>query len=112
MKYAVIGSRNFNNYDLFEKELDKHQIREIISGGARGADRLAERYAQERSLPIQIFNADWEKYGKSAGFIRNKKIVDNCDAVIAFWDGDSRGTKSSMNFAEKAGKQITVCAVP
>ena len=110
MKYAVIGSRDFNNYAVLENELDKHQISKIVSGGAKGADQLAERYAQEKSILIQIFKPDWTKYGKSAGVIRNKEIISNCDAVIAFWDGKSKGTKSSIDFANKKEKQVAVMA--
>ncbi len=112
MKYAVIGSRNFNHYAEFERELEKYDISEIVSGGAKGADQFAERYAHEKSIPIEIIKPDWSKYGKAAGVIRNREIIDNCDAVIAFWDGESKGTKSSIDFAEKAGKKVTVHIVP
>ena len=112
MKYAVIGSRNLNNYAELEKELEKYDISEIVSGGAKGADQFAERYAYEKSIPIEIIKPDWARYGKGAGVIRNREIIDHCDAVIAFWDGESKGTKSSINFAEKAGKKVTVHIVP
>jgi len=108
MKYAVIGSRSFNNYDQLKNELDRHQICEIISGGAKGADQLAEYYAQENCIPIEIIKPDWKRYGTAAGIIRNKEIIDKCEAVIVFWDGESKGTRSSINFAEDAGKKITV----
>ncbi|MCD6337050.1 MAG: DUF2493 domain-containing protein [Candidatus Marinimicrobia bacterium] len=108
MKYAVIGSRNFNHYDELERELEKHDISEIVSGGAKGADQFAERYAQEKSIPIEIIKPDWGKYGKAAGVIRNKEIINSYDAVIAFWDGKSQGTKSSIDFAEKSSKQVTI----
>lgn len=103
-RVAVIGSRDFNDYDLVIKILDEYEISLIVSGGARGADALAERYADDNFIETLIFPADWKKYGKRAGFIRNKDIVDNSDFVVAFWDGKSRGTKSSIDLATKAGK--------
>lgn len=80
----------------------------IISGGARGADTLAEQFAQEYSYVTKIFPANWDKYGKAAGPIRNKQIVDHCDILVAFWDGTSRGTKHSIDIAEKQGKPVII----
>jgi len=108
MKVAVIGSRTFENYTKLESVLDQYDISEIISGGARGADSLAELYALNKNIPVKIFKADWSKYGKAAGFIRNKDIIDNCDIVIAFWDGKSKGTQHSINLAKKQGKTVEV----
>lgn len=111
MKYAVIGSRSFCDYAVFEKELNKYDISEIISGGAKGTDQLAERYAHANSIPIHIFKPDWQQYGKGAGVIRNKEIINACDAVIAFWDGKSKGTQSSINFARNKGKPVFIFSV-
>lgn len=110
MKIAVVGSRNFNNYQLLKNTLDKYKEKceLIISGGAKGADKLAERYAKENGFEIKIFKPDWKRYGKGAGLIRNKQIVENADLIIAFWDGKSKGTAFTVNYAQKSGKEVEV----
>lgn len=80
----------------------------IISGGARGADAMADRYARDKKIKTMIFLAEWDKYGKGAGFIRNKDIVDNADKVIAFWDMKSPGTKNSIDYATKTNKPVLI----
>lgn len=104
MKLAVVGSRTFNDYELLKKELDNiHKetpITLIISGGAKGADSLSERWAHENNIPTQIFKPMWEKFGKQAGFLRNKDIVLNSEQVLAMWDGVSKGTLHSINIAD------------
>lgn len=109
MKLAVVGTRKFSDYELMKKELDKLEPDVIVSGGAKGADQLGERYALENNLPTEIFRPDWDQYGKQAGFVRNKKIVDNCDMLIAFWDGESRGTSHSIYLART--KEISIRVV-
>jgi uncharacterized protein related to proFAR isomerase len=104
MKYGIIGSRTFSDYDLLTYVLDKHNISLIVSGGARGADSLGARYADERQIHKIIFSPDWDKYGKRAGFIRNKQIVNESDFIIAFWDLHSVGTRHSLDLAKKLGK--------
>jgi hypothetical protein len=105
MKVIIAGSRDFNDYNLLKNNCDvllsltKENI-EIVSGGARGADSLGERYAQENNLELKIFPADWS-IGKGAGFIRNKQMADYSDALIAFWDGKSKGTKMMIDLAKK-----------
>jgi YspA, cpYpsA-related SLOG family len=105
--YGVIGSRTFNDYELVKEELDKHEISKIVSGGAKGADSLAEKYAYENNLPVEIFKPDWS-LGRHAGFIRNKTIVEHSDTLIAFWDGVSKGTLSSIRYGEEAGKHTII----
>lgn len=114
MKIAIIGSRTFNNYELLRQSLDEFSfeanadISLIVSGGAKGADSLGERYAQENDIETLIFLPDWKKHGKGAGFVRNQLIIDNSDFVIAFWDGKSKGTLSSINIAKKQKKGIRI----
>ena len=107
----VAGSRTFEDYDLLCDKLNL-MLRNygnnvfIVSGGARGADTLAIRYAKEKGLPYKEFHADWKRYGKSAGYIRNsemhKFISDKPNrGVILFWDGESKGTKQNIPLAEK-----------
>ncbi len=117
VKVLVVGSRNFNDYGLLRKSLDgllagKTGI-EIVSGGARGADGLAERYAREKGCGLKVFPADWDRFGKSAGYKRNaemhKYISGFEDRVcVAFWDGESRGTAHSFELARQYGNPLTV----
>lgn len=112
IRLAIVGSRGFQDYRYLKQCLstieNNYEIVEIVSGGARGADTLGERYAHEKGIPTNIFPADWDRYGRSAGFRRNITIVENADAVAAFWDGQSRGTASTIDLARKAGKQLYI----
>lgn len=110
MKVAVIGSRKFTNTQLLESILDnyKTQITCIISGGARGADQLAESWATTNNIKTMIFKPDWSSFGKSAGYRRNIEIVKNCDLCIAFWDGESKGTAHSISLCKQHDKKIHV----
>ena len=104
-RLVVAGSRDFDNYTLLSAELDKLLVGKtnitIVSGTARGADRLGERYAAEHNLRMERFPAEWEKYHKGAGPIRNMKMVQSADAVIVFWDNESSGTKNIIECARK-----------
>lgn len=111
MRYGVIGSRTFNNYDILFHVLEKHYIYKIISGGAKGADTLAERYATEKGIPFEWFPPDYEKYGKKAPFVRNKEIVRGSDVIIAFWDMVSTGTKHSIDFATSIGIKSIIISI-
>jgi len=108
MKIAIIGSRSFINIDLMTQTLNDLDIDEIISGGAKGADTLARNYAIENRIPLKEFKPDWAQYGRGAGIIRNKQIIDSADYILAFWDGQSKGTQSSINYAKKNDKPIKV----
>lgn len=117
MKIIVAGSRDFDDYsllkeklDLFFRNLDKEDI-EIVCGKARGADTLGEQYALENNLKITYFPADWSKFGYKAGYIRNKEMANYADALVAFWDGKSRGTKHMINLAEKLQLKVKVVEV-
>lgn len=108
LRLAVVGSRGFNDYSFLAEILQWYPIKQIISGAARGADALASRYASEHDIPLKEFPAEWDRLGKSAGFIRNKLIVEACDEVVAFWDGKSRGTKHTIDLADNSGKPVSV----
>jgi len=113
MKLAVIGSRTIKDYIFVENKLCEiiekyNEIDTIISGGAKGVDSLAEKFANEYGLKTIIFKPDWKKFGKGAGFIRNKQIIENSDIVVAFWDGKSNGTKHSIELAKKMNKKLIV----
>ena len=109
MKIAVVGSRSFNDYDYMTSILNNiEDITLIVSGGASGADRLVEMYADQNNINKLILKADWGKYGKSAGMIRNKDIVDTAEYIIAFWDGVSKGTKHMIDIANRKGIKVYV----
>ena len=104
MKVIVAGSREFYDYSLLKDFLDncftlRRNCSEIVSGTARGADKFGERYAQEHNLAIKRFPADWEKYGKAAGHIRNRQMAEYADACVVFWDGQSKGSANMVKVA-------------
>ena len=109
MKLAVVGSRSFTDYSLMVENLSRFRPTVIVSGGCpSGADHLAERYANEYGIPLEIYPAEWNTHGKSAGMIRNALIVSAADWVIAFWDFSSNGTRDTIKKAKAAGKPLTV----
>ena len=105
MKIAIIGSRTVIVKNLGEY-ISKND--ELVSGGAKGVDSCAAEYAKANGMKITEFLPEYEKYGRAAPIVRNKKIVDYADKVIAFWDGSSKGTASVIKYAEKTGKSCTV----
>ena len=113
MKLIIAGSRAFNNYEKLCAECDnilqdQNNI-EIVSGAYyRGADKLGEQYAKERGFKITRFPANWNKYGKAAGPKRNQQMANYADALIAFWDGKSRGTENMIDLAEQLGLKLII----
>lgn len=114
MKIIIAGSRDFVNYPVLEEYCDKvidslgcSDII-IVSGTAKGADKLGERYAQYKGFKIAQFPADWDKFGKSAGYKRNEQMALYSDALIAFWDGSSKGTKHMIDLAKKHNLKVFV----
>ena len=106
----IAGGRSFRDYNLLCKTIDQlfpYPIT-IVSGHARGADKLGEAYAQSKGYDVKIMPADWETYGKSAGYRRNEAMADVSDALVAFWDGKSRGTMHMINLAEAKGLRVHV----
>lgn len=108
VKLAVVGSRSFSDYERLTNVLSEYCIDAIISGGAIGADSLAERYAKEHNIKTIIYKPDWVKYGKRAGFIRNTDIINAADQIVAFWDGESKGTKNSIDTAISQHKKVRI----
>jgi hypothetical protein len=101
MKVVIFGSRSVEDFAVIEKAMHvsglarlakNGLLAEIVSGGARGVDKLGEQYARSRCIPYKIFPADWERYGKNAGYIRNTEMAKYADSGLALWDGQSRGT--------------------
>lgn len=107
-KVIIAGSRDFNDYKMLCEEMRKVQekiiIKEVVCGGAKGADSLGARWAKENNIPIKYFLPDWKNYGKSAGIIRNHQMGDYADYLIAFWDGKSRGTKDMISYMKTINK--------
>lgn len=119
LKVIIAGSRSFNNYKLLEEKMDfflKNKIDknrpyfniEIVSGTARGADTLGEKYAKEKGFALKRFPANWDLYGKKAGYIRNKEMRNYADVCVVFWDGESKGSKHMINLAKEDNMPIRV----
>lgn len=121
IRIIIAGSRTFNDYKLLHKTMvDVIRDREftecsnirIISGTANGADKLGERYAREKYLNLTEMPAEWDKYGRKAGYIRNEQMAkfatedDNIGVLVAFWDGKSKGTKHMIDLAYKYGLEV------
>lgn len=113
MKLIIAGGRNFSDYEKLcqfcDKILSKQTKIKIVSGTANGADKLGEKYANENGYKIKQFPANWNKYGKSAGYKRNAKMAEYADALIAFWDGKSKGTKHMIDLAKRVNLEIKIC---
>lgn len=109
MKLAIIGSRTCPAIDIASHL--KYIPDTIVSGGARGADTYARLFAKEHNLELIEFLPDYERYGRKAPLIRNKMIVENCDCLLAFWDGSSRGTKFTLDYAKELGKPIKIVMI-
>lgn len=111
-KLIIAGSRTFDNYELLREKLDKLLVNkievEIVCGCCKGADLLGERYAKERNCKIKYFPADWDNLGRGAGFIRNRQMALYADALVAFWDGKSRGTECMIEFAKEHNLLIRI----
>lgn len=121
IRIIVAGSRDFDDYKLLEENLDNYindlvlepedRIK-IISGTARGADILGERYASTRKYFVHRFPADWNRYGRRAGYLRNEKMakyaaIEN-GVLFAFWNGESKGTKYMIDLAKRYGLEVHV----
>lgn len=103
MRTIIAGSREINNYFLIKHALAKlpWEITTVISGHARGPDKLGELWAKENNIPLEIYPADWDYFGKRAGYIRNELMAQKAEALVAFWDGKSKGTEHMINIAKE-----------
>lgn len=119
MKNIVIaGSRYFENYNKAEKFisdcLELENINEpilFLTGGCRGADSLGEKYALDHGFELKIIKAEWKRFGKPAGPIRNKKLAKEGDIFICFWNKSSRGTKSLIDYALELNKTVYIMEI-
>ena len=110
MKLIIAGSRTFTDYQLLCQTLapDKHRITQVLTGGARGADRLGIRWAVSHSVRLTGFPADWQRFGKSAGVRRNFQLAQAGDVLVAFWDGQSPGTAHLIQCMRALGKPVVL----
>ena len=115
VRCIIAGSRDFTDYEKAKAHLDhlfsKRKPYRVVSGGARGADSLGERYAMDNNIPLKLYPADWGLHGKAAGHIRNREMAMNAEALVAFWDGSSRGTKHMIETAKQMGLKVKVVMV-
>ena len=118
MKVIIAGSRDITDYGLLLQAIQESgfEITHVISGGARGVDTLAEKYAKEHEIPITIYYAQWNKFAaigqtKRAGHERNKVMAENGEALVALWDGHSAGTGNMVDNARTRGLKIYVKTV-
>lgn len=119
MKTIIAGSRELPGDEAFiwyvadavQKSGWKREIKEVVSGGARGIDLAGEAYAKDRGYTIKVFRPDWEGLGKRAGIVRNAQMADYADALIAIWDGRSKGTRNMIENMKSQGKKVYVYLV-
>ena len=114
LKVIVAGTRSFKDYALLKEKLDLYlshypsESLEIVSGKAKGADSLGEQYATENEISIAEFPADWDSYGKRAGYLRNEQMAEYADCLVAFWNGKSVGTRHMIDLARKHGLKVRI----
>ncbi len=115
-RVIVCGGRDFTDrrlcFDSLDRLLDGVADAEIVSGGAKGADAFGEEYGNARGLKVSVFKADWKRYGRAAGPVRNRQMLayakEQTPMVIAFWDGRSRGTKNMIEEASRAKAEVCI----
>ena len=112
MKLAVIGNKEYTDYKQFCNNLKKiNNISEIISGGAAGTDTMARKYAAQEGIKFLEFSPEFEKFGREAKHVRDRKIVDHCDRLLAFWNGKCEGTSYTIDYALKQRKPVKVIRI-
>ena len=115
MKIVIGGCRYYENYEeakifidfCLEQIGDESRVT-VISGGSSGADAIGECYASEKGFAVERYSAEWKRYGRAAGPLRNKEMIKACDLVICFWDGRSKGTGNLIDGAKKEGKKVFI----
>jgi hypothetical protein len=110
MRVIVAGSRGITDLSVVREALERSgfEVTEVVSGGARGVDRLGEELAREMGLPCRVFPAEWSSHGRSAGVLRNRRMAEYADALVAVWDGRSRGTANMIREAGERGLAVYV----
>jgi hypothetical protein len=110
MRTIIAGSRSITDLSVVREAVASSGFRvtEVVSGGARGVDRLGERLASMLGVPCRVFPADWDAHGRSAGVIRNREMAEYANALVAVWDGRSRGTANMISQARRMGLKVYV----
>lgn len=110
MRVIIAGSRDFEDFEQLAGAVrdSGFRITEVVSGCARGADLLGEVWAEEQGIPVKKFPAEWEKFGKMAGPIRNRRMAQYAQGLIALWDGSSRGTENMIQLAQEKGIPVHI----
>lgn len=114
MRLVIFGSRTCNptpqriRVTLEELGIDESKITEVVCGMARGADLAGLRYAAQTGIPVKKFPADWDRYGRRAGILRNAEMAEYADVGVGFWDGESRGTAHMIETLRGLGKRVEV----
>jgi len=110
VRVIIAGSRTCTDFKLVESAIaaSGFVITRIISGGAKGVDQAGEQWARQKDIPIERFDPDWKRFGRGAGPMRNRKMAQNADALIAIWDGKSKGTQNIIDLAKHQGLEVFV----
>lgn len=110
MRVIIAGSRTGFRYSDVERVMSKvpFEVTTVVSGGARGVDEFGKIWAMRQGIPIAEYIADWGKYGKAAGMYRNLEMAESADALVAIWDGVSKGTAHMIQTARRRGMQVQV----
>jgi hypothetical protein len=113
MKVIIAGGREFTNYALVEEaiKISGFEISQIVSGKAKGVDTLGEVWALANNIPVEAFPADWSQHGRAAGPIRNRQMAEYADALIAIWDGESKGTANMIQQARNKRLNVFIYLV-
>lgn len=108
MRTIIAGSRSIDDYEIIDRAVRESgfEITQVISGGARGVDSLGEHWAKINRVPISVFKAKWDTYGKRAGYLRNEEMAKQADALIAVWDGKSKGTEHMVRIANNHNLKV------
>ena len=110
MKVIIAGSRGIDNINSIQEAvvISNFNINEVVSGTARGVDKLGEYWAEQHGIRVKQFPANWNEFGKSSGYRRNVEMAEYADALLAIWDGKSKGTKHMIDIAAKKGLKVFV----
>jgi len=110
MKTIVAGSRNCTDVEIVRRAMNTcpFKITEVVSGCARGVDTIGEQLAERKGVPVKRFPANWDRDGKSAGYLRNAEMAEYAEALVAVWDGQSRGTKHMIDLAKRKGLMVYI----
>lgn len=110
MRVIVAGSRDIVDQIHVSKAIidSGFEVTELVSGAARGVDRLGEAWARANKIPIRRFPAYWELHGRAAGYLRNEDMAEHSDALVAVWDGKSRGTGHMIDIARRYDLKVYV----